>query len=249
MAAISTLGAPYSKLSWLVKPIDPAGVRVADWLDEDALALKDPVAAFDALAQDRLHHIFEALYTDLLARRFADRSLERQLDEVDLYDISAHLQAVCEPLLAWTQNKGTVTWLIRHLNTEPAVAETLLGELHTVWQGRLLYWTQPSAETFDHSVLQKWIITLASFDGAVRAQLSRSPDFRHSHHDILFLFAAHYIAELGLDRGLMTHDRSQAAPGNTIEKWFWPIWTALLDRLEDEAQTTNPEFMIPEGMF
>ena len=37
--------------------------------------------------------------------------------------------------------------------------------------------------------------------------------------------------------------------GRAAAKWFWPAWLRLLDAVEAHTARTNPEFIVPEGMF
>jgi hypothetical protein len=66
---------------------------------------------------------------------------------------------------------------------------------------------------------------------------------------MVLLFAGHYLAEVPQDRSLMTQGLDPACPGLAMSRWFWPAWTRLLDAMEQEASTTNPEFIIPDGLF
>lgn len=250
-ATLTTVGQPYPKLAWLAREVDASDVRWQDWIrtDTDPISLHEPVPSFDGLAQQRVHHVLEALYNDLLARLFAAPDTARQVEEIDLYDLGRHVRAVLEPTLRWVRARGSVTWLARAANAPPDQAEALLAEVGRRWQKRLDHWTQPDADAFDHSVLAKWVSTLGTFDGAMRHLLEAQPDPRWNHRALLFLFAGHYIAECPMERSLMVHGLDPTAPGLAIGRWFWPTWQRLLDAMEQEASTTNPEFVIPDGLF
>ncbi|MEZ4321548.1 MAG: hypothetical protein R3F61_29010 [Myxococcota bacterium] len=250
-ATVTTVGQPYPKLSWLSREVDAADVRWQDWLRVDAspVALHEPVPSFDAIAQQRVHHVLEALYTDLLARLFANPGTERDPDEIELYDLGRHVHTVLEPMLRWVRAKGSVTWIARSTGTSPEHAATLLTEVGRRWQARADHWSAPDPDSFDHSVLAKWVSTLAVFDGVMRSLLEAPPDERWNHRSLLFLFAGHYIAECPMERSLMAHGMDPTIPGLAIGRWFWPTWQRLLDAMEQEATTTNAEFTIPDGLF
>jgi len=250
-ATVTTVGQPYPKLSWLSREVDAGDVRWQDWIrpDSQPLSLHEPVPAFDSIAQQRVHTVLEALYTDLLARLFAAEDTRRTLEEVSLYDLGGHVRTVLDPALRWVRAKGSVTWLARATQREPFETEPLLADVTRQWEKRLDHWTRPAPESFDHSVLAKWVSTLGCFDGVLRSLLDRRPDPRWDHRSILFLFAGHYISECPMDRTLMAHGMDPTSPGMAIGRWFWPTWVRLLNAIEDEATTTNAEFVIPDGLF
>ncbi len=255
-ATLTTIGQPYPKLSWLAREVDPGDVRWQDWIrtDIDPIAEHEPVPAFDGIVQQRVHHVLEALYTDVLARLFVSgpsygKDSERQPEEVELYELGQHIRTVLQPAMRWVRAKGTVTWLARTTGASPDHAEALLSRVGRQWSKRLDHWTSPAAESFDHSVLAKWVSTFAVFDGVMRNLLSQKPDERWSHRALLYLFAGHYIAECPMERTLLAHGMDPSAPGMAIGRWFWPTWLRLLDAMEQEASTTNAEFVIPDGIF
>lgn len=251
LAALTSVGQPYSRLSWLAQPVDAGDVRWQDWIrvEDGKVELHQPVAAFDALVAHRVHHVLEALYSDLLARRFSQESPTRERDEVFLFDLGLHVREVAQPIIRWVRAKSTCTWLARATDTTIEHAEALLAEVQKQWTKRLEHWTRPDPGVFDHAVLSKWTSTLSAFDGVLTSMLERPADSRGAHRDLLFLFAGHYITETPVDRGLMAHGLDPACPGLAIGRWFWPTWMRLLDALEAEATNTNAEFVIPDGLF
>lgn len=250
-SAVTSLGHAYPRMAWLTREVNPEDLQWKKWLKAGAsgASLTNPIAPFDTLTKTRVHHTLEALYTDLLARLYADPAGERSTDEIDRYDLGAQVRAVLDPLLRWTRSKSSATWLARATGVSPDEAQSLLAQLHSQWSDRSIYWTQPTVEQFTHSVLAKWVSTLACLDGTLRHLLAEEPDPRWNHRDVLFLFAAHYITEAPADRALLAHGIDPASPGMAIGRWFTPTWRRVLDAIEDEAQSTNAEFAIPDGLF
>lgn len=248
IAGIADLGASYCGLDWLTRSVEPADVRWRDWVpdagDQDP---HDSIGAFDALVKVRVHHTLQALYTDLMAQRtFAEG---RTPDALSTYDLPRHLAVVLRPLLAWTKNKGSATWLAEIVKQDPRATAQLLAKLHAGWSERMAHWTAPPVESLHDSPFAKWMAAVASFDAAFCALRDRPRDPRFDHAQMLPLFAAHFIAENPLPRGLMTPRPDATSPGVTLARWFWPAWQRLLDTIDQHSARTDPEFVIPEGMF
>lgn len=248
IAALTKLSPSYCGLDWLTKSVEPADVRWRDWVpDEGEGSPHDSMGAFDALVKIRVHHTLQALYTDLMAYRM--RQLERGTDEIDVYDLSRHLRAVLTPLLAWTQNSGSATWLAEILKQDPESTSLLLDTLHANWSQRMEHWTAPLVEELPDSPFYAWLGSVGAFDGVLSATLAKPSDPRFDHALIAPLFAAHFIVETPMSRGLMTNQPHPSAPGQAMAKWFWPTWMRLLDAIDAHTARTNPEFVVPEGMF
>ena len=248
IAALTRLGASYCDLDWLTKTVEPADVRWRDWVPDDGEHNPhDSTGAFDALVKIRVHHTLHAAYTDVMAHRI--RNPDRITDELITYDLTRHLQAVLSPLLAWTRTKGSATWLAEIVKQDPEATADLLYTLHTHWTSRMEHWTRPPVEQLAESPFGKWMASIAAFDAAFSTLLAKPSDLRFSHADVLPLFAAHFIAENPVSRTLMTSEVDVSSPGPTLAKWFWPTWQRLLDTIENHAARTDPEFVVPEGMF
>lgn len=251
LASVTSVGQPYPKLAWLAREVDAAEVRWQDWIqvDDDGTRVREPLAALEGLARHRLHPALEALQTDVLARRFAQRTGLEVDDDLGRADLGAHVEAVLDPLVRWTRAKGSATWLARATGLRPDGAATLLTRVGDAWADRIRAWARPEADRLPESVLAKWIQTVAALEGALTVLGEREADSRWDHRDLLFLFAAHYMSEAPADRALMTPGVDPACPGLAVARWFWPTWMRLLDGMEQEASTTNPEFVIPDGLF
>lgn len=248
IAGICDLGASYCGLDWITHSVEPADVRWRDWVpDEGTQDPHDSIGAFDALVKVRVHHLLQALYTDVMAQRLASEA--HTPDAIDTYDLSHHLEVVLAPLLSWTKNKGSATWLAEIVKQDPARTAKLLAKLHKSWSERMKHWIAPTVEELDESPFAKWMGSVASFDATFSALMARPRDPRFEHKHVLPLFSAHFIAENPLPRGLMTLKADASSPGATLARWFWPTWQRLLDTIDQHTARTDPEFVIPEGMF
>jgi hypothetical protein len=247
-AALTGVGGAYPKLAWLSQPADGHAARWRDWLHErrGTPTLVEPTRAFDALLHPRIHGMMEALYGDVLARR--QFSHHRCPDELDVFDLSPHVAAVTAPLLAWSRARGSATEIARSLSIELDEAETLLKGVHAAWKERAAVWGQPGNAEFPHSPQAAWMRRLLRFDTAL-CGLSRRAPLGPDHRDLVFLFAGHFLAESPLDRGLITSTEDGGSVGLALSQWFWPTWGRILEAMDDVANTTDAEFLVPDGLF
>ena len=72
----------------------------------------------------------------------------------------------------------------------------------------------------------------------IRRLLRMRPDPRASHHDLLLLFAAHYLREARLERlwiRALSDDTEPDTVDDVTARWFWPGWLRILEQKQIET--------------
>ncbi|MCA9566194.1 MAG: hypothetical protein KC656_00050 [Myxococcales bacterium] len=245
-AALTGIGQPYGKLSWLVEPVDGASARWRTWLAPPDADVPGPEAAFDMLLEPRIHGMLEALQGEILARRWI--ASEPFDDVLDVLDVPAHVSAVTQPLLAWAGARGSTIEIAQAGQIPLDVAETLLAEVHTTFKQRAASWARPPSTEWDGSPQACWMRRLVRLDEALRVVGDRMP-LGVDHREVVFLYAAHFLAESPPDRAVLSATEDGGSVGLAVSRWFWPTWRRVLEHAEDEGNTTNAELLVPDGLF
>lgn len=247
LATLTGIGASYTRHAWLIRPADGHTARWRDWLAPPGTAMPGPDRAFDSLFSGRLHAVLEALYADVLARRW--HRPERTVELLDLIDLGPHLEAVQAPLLQWARARGSVLDVAQAGGIELKAAEQLLGEVATAWSERAAYWARPDAEQFVGSPQASWMRRVLRLEEALRGLSQRAPEQGVAHREVLFLFAGHFLAESPVDRRLLFSVEDGGNVGQAVARWFWPTWLRVLDHADAAVETTYPGFDGAERLF
>ena len=244
---LTEVGHDYTAGRWLVKPIPADGAEWRSWLvqDEDGmLAVRGTVTkVFDKLALPRCAAMLQQIYAGLLATVDAegpDGTGRVHPDDLDLYDVEQHLQAVMEPVFAWAHRAETHQLIARAYGLPVEMVSDRLRELARVWQdhARRSWWgTQGDTP----SILTILVPHLIVLHGALRRGLRRPPVDHWPHGDLLMLFVAHYLREARLERlwvpqlsDVVESSQDLPPPEDIAGHWFWAVWHRLLDEVEVE---------------
>jgi hypothetical protein len=243
-AALSGLCPRYGASAWIARPVGPDEVDWSRWLTprEGRLEIGDADGYLVNAARQRAELATQATYAEMLARVTLEHPAEPILpdhEDLDLYDASAWLRTVLEPLVQWARAPATRTRIVTRTGLPRSVVDPTLDEVAGRWQGAIdARWCADHAT----SVAGTLVPHLALLHGSLRKVLRAVPDTRGHHREMLLLFAAHDLSESRLERlwpGGWA-DAGRAAPNppdDVVGGWFWGAWTRLLTHASLDAST------------
>jgi hypothetical protein len=243
-ATLTDLGQDYAAGRWLVQPIPADGAEWRSWLvqDEDGmLAVRGTVTkVFDKLALPRASAMLQQIYAGILSTVDAEGPAgpgHVHPDDLDLYDVESHLQAVMEPVFAWANRTETHRLIAREYRLDTELVADRLRELARVWQdhARRAWW---GVQEHTPSILTILVPHLVALQGSLRRGIRRAPSGA-PHADLLLLFVAHYVREARLERlwvpqlsDVVDGESELPPPEDIVGHWFWAVWQRLLEELD-----------------
>jgi hypothetical protein len=248
-AALSALGARYRSAPTLARPLAADDVEWSQWLTpvQGRLEVGDAAGEFAGLARGRAEAATRLVYAEMLARVHAEPygdPLVPVREDLDLYDATAWLHKVLDPLPAWARAPATRERIAARTQVSPAEAARALDEVAGLWERSIETEWCADPGPGGPSLAGVLLPHLVMVHGALRRLMRANADVRANHRDMVLLYAAHDLSEARLDRLWVTgwadagDPRAPVPPTDDIVGTsFWAAWLRRLRHNQLEPNT------------
>lgn len=244
-SAITDLGLRYSTGHDLIRPLHSDSADWREWIgraDDGHLVLGEPAEqVFDDLAIARAQDMVRLVYAAILATasRTSDAASDAvTVSDLDLYDAPRHLEAILQPLVTWASRPATHKWIAGELGRPFPEVATLLDDVRKRWIAHMAARWTAGADERRPSVQTLLVRHLVGVHASIRRLARMRADPRAPHHEMLLLFAAHYLREARLERlwiRALSDDTEPDSVDDVTARWFWPGWLRILDQRQLET--------------
>ncbi len=237
-AALTTLAASYARGHRLHRPLPPDAVSLEGWLapDDGRVRLGDCEGIFDQVVLSRSADVMRLAVAAMLSRPWVGETMQATVEDLQIYDVAAHLRAAIEPILQWTQSPHTAGTVARFLRLPTHQVAPVLDRIHTRWTKRSARWLRaPTTE-------EPWvpIARLTDFLARISANLQgviSMPELEQPHRDVAILYVAHRVAGAS-DRDMLPVDPELPGLPEGLSDVFWGVWEQLFGDSDNPGDIT-----------
>lgn len=226
-ATLTGLASSYARGRDVDGPLPALSVGLEGWLEaaEGRIRLGDAETAFDQVALRRVAEAMRLVVAALLSRAWSGSPVAPDVEDLHVFDVSSHLRAALDPIVAWPASPHTASAVGRFLAMPAHQVSGVLERIGQRWRERAARWLRPPTPEDPWPVAARLTDLLVRLSAHIEA-LTDEPTLEQPHRDAVLLYVGHRVADAP-DAELLPADPDLPGLPESLTDVWWGAWHRL----------------------